>query len=119
MTPYCNLRWGPMVKQLHNMVDCSGVLTCLCGKRVHDYIHVVNLADGHTAALKKLSDPKIGCEVYNLGTGKGTSVLEMVVAFEKASRKKGLHVMFVFVQRIPVVTAGRRPGDAKVVKTLH
>ncbi|CAI9270792.1 unnamed protein product [Lactuca saligna] len=56
--------------------------------KVHDYIHVVNLADGHTAALKKLSDHKIGCEVYNLGTGKGTSALEMVVAFEKASGKR-------------------------------
>nr|KJB16720.1 hypothetical protein B456_002G244900 [Gossypium raimondii] len=57
------------------------------GTGVRDYIHVVDLADGHIAALKKLSDPKIGCEVYNLGTGKGTSVLEMVTAFEKASGK--------------------------------
>ncbi|QHO24136.1 UDP-glucose 4-epimerase [Arachis hypogaea] len=42
---------------------------------------------GHIAALNKLEDPKIGCEVYNLGTGKGTSVLEMVKAFENASGK--------------------------------
>ncbi|KAL4337606.1 hypothetical protein AHAS_Ahas12G0127000 [Arachis hypogaea] len=54
---------------------------------VRDYIHVVDLADGHIAALNKLEDPKIGCEVYNLGTGKGTSVLEMVKAFENASGK--------------------------------
>ncbi|KAL2543704.1 UDP-glucose 4-epimerase 5 [Forsythia ovata] len=74
------------------------------GTGVRDYIHVVDLADGHIAALSKLSDPSIGCEVYNLGTGKGTSVLEMVAAFEKASGKK-----------IPVVMAGRRPGDAEVV----
>ncbi|MBA0608020.1 hypothetical protein Godav_020271 [Gossypium davidsonii] len=74
------------------------------GTGVRDYIHVVDLADGHIAALKKLSDPKIGCEVYNLGTGKGTSVLEMVTAFEKASGKK-----------IPLQIAGRRPGDAEVV----
>ncbi|XP_039015869.1 UDP-glucose 4-epimerase GEPI48-like isoform X1 [Hibiscus syriacus] len=74
------------------------------GTGVRDYIHVVDLADGHIAALKKLSDPKIGCEVYNLGTGKGTSVLEMVSAFEKASGKK-----------IPLKIVGRRPGDAEVV----
>ncbi|KAK8495858.1 hypothetical protein V6N13_103345 [Hibiscus sabdariffa] len=74
------------------------------GTGVRDYIHVVDLADGHIAALRKLSDPNIGCEVYNLGTGKGTSVLEMVAAFEKASGK-----------RIPIVMAGRRPGDAEIV----
>lgn len=74
------------------------------GTGVRDYIHVVDLADGHIAAVRKLEDPKIGCEVYNLGTGKGTSVLEMVAAFEKASGKK-----------IPLVLAGRRPGDAAIV----
>ncbi|KAL6979451.1 UDP-glucose 4-epimerase [Sarracenia purpurea var. burkii] len=74
------------------------------GTGVRDYIHVVDLADGHIAALNKLSDPSVGCEVYNLGTGKGTSVLEMVAAFEKASGKK-----------IPLVFAGRRPGDAEIV----
>ncbi|KAK1424976.1 hypothetical protein QVD17_20318 [Tagetes erecta] len=74
------------------------------GTGVQDYIHVSDLANGHMAALKKLSDPEIGCEVYNLGTGRGTSVLEMVAAFEKASRKE-----------IPLVIAGRRPGDAEVV----
>ncbi|GMH28837.1 hypothetical protein Nepgr_030680 [Nepenthes gracilis] len=74
------------------------------GTGVRDYIHVVDLADGHIAALNKLSDPNIGCEVYNLGTGKGTTVLEMVGAFEKASGKK-----------IPLVMADRRPGDAEIV----
>ncbi|XP_075522720.1 UDP-glucose 4-epimerase GEPI48 isoform X1 [Primulina tabacum] len=74
------------------------------GTGVRDYIHVVDLADGHISALNKLSDASVGCEVYNLGTGKGTSVLEMVAAFEKASGKK-----------IPLVMAGRRPGDAEVV----
>ncbi|KAL5174373.1 UDP-glucose 4-epimerase GEPI48 [Glycine soja] len=74
------------------------------GTGVRDYIHVLDLADGHIAALRKLDDPKIGCEVYNLGTGKGTSVLEMVNAFEQASGKK-----------IPLAMAGRRPGDAEIV----
>ncbi|GAB2220251.1 hypothetical protein Droror1_Dr00007894 [Drosera rotundifolia] len=74
------------------------------GTGVRDYIHVVDLADGHIAALRKLDDPGVGCEVYNLGTGKGTSVLEMVAAFEEASGKK-----------IPLKMAGRRPGDAEIV----
>lgn len=74
------------------------------GTGVRDYIHVVDLADGHIAALSKLSDPAVGCEVYNLGTGKGTSVLEMVAAFEKASGKK-----------IPLKMSGRRPGDSETV----
>ncbi|KAF9616376.1 hypothetical protein IFM89_029630 [Coptis chinensis] len=74
------------------------------GTGVRDYIHVVDLSDGHIAALRKLFDSEIGCEMYNLGTGKGTSVLEMVSAFEKASGKK-----------IPLVMAGRRPGDAEIV----
>ncbi|CAH9117061.1 unnamed protein product [Cuscuta europaea] len=74
------------------------------GTGVRDYIHIVDLADGHVAALNKLADASIGCEVYNLGTGRGTSVLEMVAAFEKASGKK-----------IPLVMAGRRAGDAEVV----
>lgn len=74
------------------------------GTGVRDYIHVIDLSDGHIAALRKLFDSDIGCEVYNLGTGKGTSVLEMVAAFEKASGKK-----------IPLVMAGRRPGDAEIV----
>ncbi|WJX60221.1 UDP-glucose 4-epimerase [Trifolium repens] len=74
------------------------------GTGVRDYIHVVDLADGHIAALHKLEEADIGCDVYNLGTGKGTSVLEMVRAFEQASGKQ-----------IPLVKAGRRPGDAEIV----
>ncbi|XP_020105395.1 UDP-glucose 4-epimerase GEPI48-like [Ananas comosus] len=75
------------------------------GTGVRDYIHVVDLADGHISALRKIfEDAETGCEVYNLGTGKGTSVLEMVAAFEKASGKK-----------IPLVIAGRRPGDSEIL----
>uniref|UniRef100_A0A0C9RKP9 UDP-glucose 4-epimerase n=1 Tax=Wollemia nobilis TaxID=56998 RepID=A0A0C9RKP9_9CONI len=73
------------------------------GTGVRDYIHVMDLADGHIAALCKLFETKdIG--LYNLGTGRGTSVLEMVASFEKASGKK-----------IPLKLTGRRPGDAEVV----
>ncbi|KAI3841809.1 hypothetical protein MKX03_002058 [Papaver bracteatum] len=75
------------------------------GSAVRDYIHVMDLADGHIAALKKLFiSEDIGCTTYNLGTGCGTSVLEMVSAFEKASGKK-----------IPMKLCPRRPGDATAV----
>jgi UDP-glucose 4-epimerase len=55
------------------------------GTGVRDYIHVVDLAEGHVAALKKL-DTKPGLVIYNLGTGKGTSVLELVHAFRRGER---------------------------------
>ena len=57
------------------------------GTGVRDYIHVVDLALGHIKALDRLLKVK-GCEVYNLGTGKGYSVLDVVKAFEKASGNK-------------------------------
>jgi UDP-glucose 4-epimerase len=61
---------------------------CCWGFQVRDYIHVMDLASGHSQALKKVfNTPDLGCAVYNLGTGRGTSVLEMVAAFEKASGK--------------------------------
>jgi UDP-glucose 4-epimerase len=69
------------------------------GTGVRDYIHVVDLAIGHLKALEKLAfDP--GCVVYNLGTGQGYSVLDVVKAFEKASGRE-----------IPYTLADRRPGD--------
>jgi UDP-glucose 4-epimerase len=69
------------------------------GTGIRDYIHVVDLSIGHISALARLfSDP--GVVTYNLGTGQGYSVLEMVSAFEKASGKK-----------IPYRIVGRRPGD--------
>ncbi|GBG81993.1 hypothetical protein CBR_g34173 [Chara braunii] len=75
------------------------------GTGIRDYIHVLDLAAGHVAALRKLAvTPDIGCEPYNLGTGRGTSVLEMVAAFEKASGKK-----------IPLRISDRRPGDCAEV----
>ncbi|KAH8960234.1 hypothetical protein BDL97_06G122000 [Sphagnum fallax] len=75
------------------------------GTGVRDYIHVMDLASGHSQALKKLfNTPDLGCAVYNLGTGRGTSVLEMVAAFEKASGKK-----------IPLRFTHRRQGDCSEV----
>jgi UDP-glucose 4-epimerase len=69
------------------------------GTGVRDYIHVVDLAKGHVAALQHMPAPG-KAETYNLGTGRGYSVLEMVHAFEKASGTK-----------IPYAIAGRRQGD--------
>lgn len=69
------------------------------GTGVRDYIHVVDLANGHLKALDKL-DKKPGLVIYNLGTGKGYSVLDMVKAFSKACGKD-----------IPYVIAERRAGD--------
>ena len=85
------------------------------GTGVRDYIHVVDLAEGHVATLKKLEE-KPGLVIYNLGTGKGTSVLELVHAFEKANGIK-----------IPYQILARRPGDVaanfancdKAYKELH
>lgn len=67
------------------------------GTGVRDYIHVLDLAEGHVAALDNLKE---GAHVYNLGTGKGTSVLELVKAFEQAN---GIEVPYEIVER--------RPGD--------
>ena len=67
------------------------------GTGVRDYIHVMDLAEGHVAALEKLSP---GVHIYNLGTGKGTSVLQLKDAFERVNGVK-----------IPYEIVGRRPGD--------
>jgi UDP-glucose 4-epimerase len=67
------------------------------GTGVRDYIHVLDLAEGHVTALENLTE---GVHVYNLGTGKGTSVLELVKAFEEANN---IEVAYEIVDR--------RPGD--------
>lgn len=70
------------------------------GTGVRDYIHVVDLAKGHIKALKKLEKEQEGLYIYNLGTGHGVSVLDMVKGFEKATGKA-----------VPYRIAPRRPGD--------
>jgi UDP-glucose 4-epimerase len=67
------------------------------GTGVRDYIHVVDLARGHVAALNHLQN---GTAIYNLGTGAGVSVLEIIKAFEQAADKE-----------IPYEITDRRPGD--------
>lgn len=73
------------------------------GTGVRDYIHVVDLADGHLAALDHVADAP-GLRIYNLGTGRGTSVKELVAAFERATG-----------QPVPHVVGPRRPGDIAAV----
>lgn len=70
------------------------------GTCIRDYIHIVDLARAHVAALE-YSLKHSGVEIFNIGTGKGTSVLEMVSEFEKANSLK-----------IPCRITGRRPGDS-------
>lgn len=72
------------------------------GTGVRDYLHVVDLAAGHRAAVDRLADAP-GHRVYNLGTGHGTSVLESLRAFERATG-----------DTIPYEVIGRRPGDIAV-----
>ena len=69
------------------------------GTGVRDYIHVVDLSKGHVAAVKYAVN-NLGCDVFNLGTGTGYSVLDMVKAFEKANGLK-----------LPYKIVARRPGD--------
>ncbi|MBN2332294.1 MAG: UDP-glucose 4-epimerase GalE [Deltaproteobacteria bacterium] len=69
------------------------------GTGIRDYIHVVDLAVGHLRALEAMTTTP-GVATYNLGTGRGYSVLEMVAAFEQSSGR-----------RIPYQITGRRPGD--------
>ncbi|NMB11013.1 MAG: UDP-glucose 4-epimerase GalE [Firmicutes bacterium] len=70
------------------------------GTGVRDYIHVMDLAEGHVAAIEKLTE---GVHIYNLGTGRGTSVLELVHAFEEVNQIK-----------VPYEIVGRRPGDIAI-----
>lgn len=70
------------------------------GTGVRDYIHVVDLAKGHIKALEKLEKENTGLYIYNLGTGTGYSVLDMVKAFEKTTGKN-----------VPYKITERRPGD--------
>jgi len=72
------------------------------GTGIRDYIHVMDLALGHLKALEKL-EQKPGLVTYNLGTGRGYSVMEVIAAFEKACQKK-----------LPYKVMQRRPGDAAI-----
>ena len=100
----------------------SGELECLSifgndyptkdGTGVRDYIHVVDLAKGHIKALEKLAKENEGLYIYNLGTGVGYSVLDMINAFEKAN---GIKINYKIVDRRPgdIATCYSDPKKAK------
>ena len=73
------------------------------GTGVRDYIHVVDLAKGHVKAIEKLNKERSGLYIYNLGTGVGYSVLDIVKTFEKVTG-----------QKVPYKIAPRRPGDIAI-----
>ena len=94
----------PYIQQVAvGKLECLGVFgddyDTIDGSGVRDYIHVVDLALGHVKAIEKISENQ-GVLIYNLGTGNGYSVLQMVKAFEEASG-----------QKIPYVIKPRRAGD--------
>ena len=94
----------PYVSQVAiGKLECLGVFgddyDTIDGSGVRDYIHVVDLALGHVKAIEKIAENQ-GVLIYNLGTGNGYSVLQMVKAFEEASG-----------QKIPYVIKPRRAGD--------
>jgi UDP-glucose 4-epimerase len=74
------------------------------GTCIRDYIHVVDLAQAHVAALTWLSSQGQACEAFNLGSGQGHSVLEVVKTFEKVSGKE-----------LSYTLGPRRPGDVEQI----
>ena len=98
----------PLVTRVaHGEIDCLQIYgtdyPTADGSAVRDYIHVVDLAAGHVAALEALGNGE-SPQLYNLGTGQGTSVLELIAAFEQATGAK-----------VPNVAADRRPGDVAAI----
>lgn len=89
------------VGKLDKLAVFGGDYPTTDGTGVRDYIHVMDLAEGHVKALKFLSSKNVpDCQVWNLGTGNGYSVLEMIKAFESASHKP-----------VPYEVISRRSGD--------
>lgn len=90
-------------KELPKLMVYGNDYDTIDGTGVRDYIHVVDLAIGHIKALEKLNKEEKGLYIYNLGTGHGYSVLEMIKSFEKVNNLK-----------INYEITDRRPGDIPV-----
>jgi UDP-glucose 4-epimerase len=86
--------------KLNNLKIFGGSYPTIDGTGVRDYIHVIDIAKGHVAALNNLTK---GINIYNLGTGRGTSVLELVKAFEEVTNKEILYEI-----------VDKRPGDVAI-----
>lgn len=96
LMPYISQVASGKLKQLSVFGDDYDTVD---GTGVRDYIHVVDLASGHLKAIERLKE-KQGLDIYNLGTGQGYSVLEMISAFESGSN-----------QKVPYTISPRRSGD--------
>lgn len=99
LMPYITQVAAGKLKELHIYGDDYDTPD---GTGIRDYIHVMDLASGHVCALQAIKQ-RCGIEIFNLGTGKGYSVLEIVQAFEKVNGIK-----------IPYVIDSRRPGDVAI-----
>lgn len=112
LMPYiCKVASGKL-KQL-NVFGCD--YETHDGTGVRDYIHVVDLSLGHIKALEKLEKNNCGVFIYNLGTGKGYSVLDLVKAFEK---ENGIHIDYKIVERRPGDIAKCFADPSKALKEL-
>lgn len=77
-----------------NIYRCSRLYTCKCSPigsqlKSNNFIKVMDLATGHVAAMKKLEKGKLGIKFYNLGSGEGISVMNLIKTFEKVNNVKG------------------------------
>lgn len=86
------------------------------GTCIRDYIHVVDLAEGHLAALKSMEQQSAGLRIYNLGSGQGNSVLDVIRAFEQASGKK---INWQFAPRRAGDLASYWADPSKAKRELH
>ena len=91
------------VGQLKELAVFGNDYNTVDGTGVRDYIHVLDLSNGHIKALEFINKTDNGIEIFNLGTGSGTSVLELINAFEKENNVK-----------VPYKIVERRPGDIAV-----
>lgn len=91
------VRRRPYLKIFGNDYDTAD------GTGIRDYIHVMDLADGHLAAIEKTQVDR-ALHIWNLGTGRGTSVMELVAAFQNATGRE-----------VPYEVTDRRPGDAAAI----
>jgi UDP-glucose 4-epimerase len=93
---------GPYCKRYELVLTKNGLLDYSShdGTAIRDYIHILDLADGHLKALNYLREKHPGVRAWNLGTGRGSTVYEMIKAFSKAVGRA-----------LPCQVGGRRPGD--------
>ena len=111
LMPYIIQVAAGLHQELHVFGDCYPTVD---GTGVRDYIHVMDLAEGHVAAVNYIQN-KHGFSLFNLGTGKGTSVLELIDAFENATKQ---NIRFTVTQPRPGDIASSFANPAKAMQQL-